>query len=61
MLGQMAGKHAAANGFITRNIVDSMAFCPPLIINKHEIDDLIGRVGKTLDNLLTELGNEIVN
>jgi len=61
MLGLMAGKHAAANGFITRSIVDSMAFCPPLIINKHEIDDLIGRVGKTLDDLLAELGDEVIN
>lgn len=61
MLGLMAGKHAAANGFITRSIVDSMAFCPPLIINKHEIDDLIGRVGKTLDDVLAETENGVIN
>ncbi len=60
MLGIMAGKHAATNGFITRNIVDSMAFCPPLIINKHEIDDLIGRVGRTLDDVLAEIGDDVI-
>jgi len=56
VLGAIAGKHATANGFITRNIVDSMAFCPPLIINKNEIDDLIGRVEKTLHDVLAEIG-----
>lgn len=61
LLGAMAGKHATANGFITRNIVDSMAFCPPLIIKKSEVDDLIVRVGKTLDAVLDELNPKLIN
>ena len=61
LLGAMAGKHAAANGFITRPIVDSMAFCPPLIINKSEVDDLIGRVGKTLEDVLSEVDQNLIN
>ncbi len=54
-LGLIAGKHATANGFITRCIFDSMAFCPPLIISDAEVDDLVQRVGKTLDGVLAEL------
>ena len=54
-LGLIAGKHATANGFITRCIFDSMAFCPPLIISDSEVDDLVQRVGKTLDDVLAEL------
>jgi len=61
MLGAMAGKHAATNGFITRNIVDSMAFCPPLIINKYEIDALIEQVGKTLNDVSAELDAKIIS
>jgi len=61
MLGAIAAKHAEANGFITRNMTDSMAFCPPLIINKHEVDDLIGRVEATLDNVLTDVGVSVTN
>ncbi len=60
-LGAMAAKQATANGFITRNIMDSMAFCPPLIISTNEVDDLLERVGKTLDALLQELGSSSVN
>jgi len=57
LLGAIAGRHAAESGFITRNIVDSMAFCPPLIIKKSEVDDLVQRVGKALDGTLAELGS----
>ncbi len=60
-LGMIAGKQATANGFITRNIMDAMAFCPPLIISKSEVDDLIARVGKTLDATLAELEPGAVN
>ena len=54
-LGIMAGKNATACGFISRNIADALAFCPPLIIKKNEIDDLVARVGKALDSTLAEL------
>ena len=60
-LGAMAGKQAAANGFITRNIMDAMAFCPPLTITKSEVDDLLERVGKALDGTLAELDSATVN
>jgi len=60
-LGIIAGRHATQNGFFTRNIMDSMAFCPPLTINKSEVDDLLERVGKALDGTLAELDSSTVS
>lgn len=60
-LGAIAGRLAAQNGFITRNIVDAMAFCPPLTIKKNELDDLLERVGLALDGTLNELNSASVN
>lgn len=60
-LGAIAARHAAQNGFITRNIVDAMAFCPPLTIKKNELDDLLERVGLALDGTLSEINSGSVN
>lgn len=60
-LGAIAGRQAAQNGFITRNILDAMAFCPPLTIKKNELDDLLERVGLALDGTLAELDSASVN
>lgn len=60
-LGAIAGRQAAQNGFITRNIMDAMAFCPPLTIKKNELDDLLERVGLALDGTLAELDSTSVN
>ncbi len=54
-LGAIANAKSMENGFFTRNMADAMAFCPPLIINKSEVDDLVDRVGKALDATLAEL------
>ena len=43
---------AEENGLIIRAMGDSIGFCPPLVINEDEIDDLIGRFRKTLDTAL---------
>jgi 4-aminobutyrate---pyruvate transaminase len=53
--GAVAEKHARANGLITRFIGDRIAFSPPLIITESEIDELVLRVGKTLDATWAEL------
>ena len=49
------------NGFITRNMVDALGFCPPLVIKQSELDDLIERVGKALDGTLAQLDAHAVN
>ncbi|MFC4352939.1 aspartate aminotransferase family protein [Fodinicurvata halophila] len=40
---------AQKNGLILRNVGDSLAFCPPLIISEEEIDTLLERFGQALD------------
>lgn len=40
---------AQKNGLILRNVGDSLAFCPPLIISEDEIDTLLERFGQALD------------
>jgi len=40
---------AQANGLIVRNLQDTIALCPPLIITESEMDDLLGRFGKALE------------
>ena len=37
------------HGLILRSLVDSVAFCPPLIITEAQIDDMFDRFAKALD------------
>ena len=55
-LGIAANKLLQKNGVIIRNILDTVAFCPPLIITSSEINDLLGAVEKSLDELEVEFG-----
>ena len=48
-LGALVNGFVQQNGVITRNIGDTLGFCPPMIITADEIDDLFDRVGKALD------------
>jgi 4-aminobutyrate---pyruvate transaminase len=41
---------AQEHGLIVRALVDTIAICPPLIINEQEIDELVTRFGKALDD-----------
>lgn len=38
------------HGLIVRNIFDSVALCPPLIISEAEVDELLERFGRTLED-----------
>ncbi len=48
-LGGAAGRKLQELGVITRNIGDTLAFCPPLIINAEQVDTLVDTVVKALD------------
>ncbi len=48
-MGLAANKALLEEGIIIRNIVDTVAFCPPLIIEPNEIDTLLGGIEKMLD------------
>lgn len=50
-MGLAANKTLLEHGVIIRNIMDTMAFCPPLIIEREGIDTLLDAIGKTLDTV----------
>jgi 4-aminobutyrate---pyruvate transaminase len=41
-------ERAHEHGLIIRNIQDSVAFCPPLIITPAQVDDVVRRFGLAL-------------
>ena len=43
------------NGLILRVIGDRLAFAPPLIITKENVDDMVERLGLTLDQAHAEI------
>ena len=54
-VGRIADEHARRHGLITRFIGDRIAFSPPLIITEAEVDDLVARLGRTLDDTLKDV------
>ena len=57
-LGTLANAHVQQAGVISRAMGDALAFCPPLIIKEAEIDELLSRFSKALDNTLASLPME---
>ena len=47
-----AARRAQAHGVITRGLGDVVNLCPPLIIDQNEIDDLLTRIERALDDTL---------
>ena len=58
MIGATAVKTMEGQGVILRNIQDSLAFCPPLIITTDEIHDMFDRVEKGLDEMEAHVRKE---
>jgi 4-aminobutyrate--pyruvate transaminase len=52
-VGMYLYKRAQAHGLIVRNLIDSIAFTPPLIITEEEIDEVLARFKKALDETMT--------
>jgi 4-aminobutyrate--pyruvate transaminase len=48
-VGPTCVKRCQENGLIIRSLVDSIAFCPPLIITKDQVVDMFKRFEKALD------------
>jgi 4-aminobutyrate---pyruvate transaminase len=53
--GSLFVQRAQANGLIVRALQDTVAVCPPLIISDAEIDELLRRFSKALDETTAEL------
>jgi len=49
--GRECARIAESEGLIVRAIGDTIAFCPPLIISEAEIEELLLRFHKTLEQL----------
>ncbi|CAG9216598.1 Putrescine--pyruvate aminotransferase [Paraburkholderia tropica] len=47
-----AGQRARTHGVITRALGDTLSLCPAMIIGETQIDDLIGRIERALDDAL---------
>ncbi|MFT7375799.1 MAG: putrescine aminotransferase [Oceanospirillaceae bacterium] len=54
-IGGICRDYALANGLVMRAVGESMIMCPPLIISKLEIDELIEIIKKSLDQTLTQV------
>jgi len=58
-VGPRLTKIMEENGVIGRaSLNDTLCFSPPLVINEAEIDEMLGRVGKSLDALTVQIRRE---
>lgn len=57
-VGGRLTKLCEKHGMIARAMGDVMAFSPPLIITEQEVDEMLSRFGKALDELTVELRRE---
>ncbi len=53
-IGAACADHCARRGLLVRNIGDTVAICPPLIISSEEIDVLFTRLEQGLDDTLRQ-------
>ncbi|TPQ34792.1 aspartate aminotransferase family protein [Bradyrhizobium guangdongense] len=53
-LGGVASKLLLERGIISRNMLDALAICPPLIVGKAEIDELVDGIAGMLEDLKAE-------
>ena len=53
--GKVVDQFGRDNGLVLRVIGDRIAFAPPLVISEAEIDDMVTRLGRTLDASHREL------
>jgi 4-aminobutyrate--pyruvate transaminase len=53
--GAIFAAKAQENGLICRNLGDTVALCPPLIISESEVDEMMRRFGLALDATAREL------
>ncbi len=54
-LGAIMNKALLENGVVSRNMVDALAFCPPLIISQNEAQIMLDAVEKSLEDVKANL------
>lgn len=55
-IGAHMSKKMLANGLVSRNMMDAMAFCPPMIIKTTEMAEMMSIVERSLEQMSAELG-----
>ena len=56
--GIMMNRFMEDNGVISRNMMDAMAFCPPMIIQPNQVDLMINKIAKSLDLLTAQVSGK---
>ncbi|WP_065754804.1 aspartate aminotransferase family protein [Bradyrhizobium paxllaeri] len=56
-VGKVARRLMHERGIIVRNVDDALAMCPPLIVNKDQIDELVDGIAGVLDELKAKVVN----
>jgi putrescine---pyruvate transaminase len=59
-IGTIARDHCIENGLIMRAVRDTLVFAPPLIILEPEIDMLVARAKKSIDQTYAKVKDEVV-
>lgn len=54
-LGTLVNGYIQDNGVISRNMGDTLGFCPPLIITEKQVDQMVDAVKKALDTALPQV------
>jgi 4-aminobutyrate--pyruvate transaminase len=54
--GSLFVTRAQASGLIVRNLQDTVALCPPLIIAEGEVEELLRKFGRALEETADALG-----
>jgi 4-aminobutyrate--pyruvate transaminase len=54
-LGALVNELLTEQGCITRNMLDAIAFCPPLIITELEVEQMVGCLARALDLAASQL------
>ncbi|MFN3988076.1 MAG: aspartate aminotransferase family protein [Rhodocyclaceae bacterium] len=54
-VGYLCREHCFRNGVVMRAVGDRMIIAPPLVITRDEIDEMMRRIRKSLDDTLAEL------
>jgi adenosylmethionine-8-amino-7-oxononanoate aminotransferase len=60
-VGTRVDTAAQRHGLILRVIGDRLVFAPPLVIERHDIEEIGLRLERALDDVATDLGKDMIS